>query len=103
MGQSLGIAGTLWDYRRGKYKGNSKTYPEAREYADKWNNLANKSIWIKADEAEILAGLIEDISKEGDVIVSCWDFAAETLIACEVTGRVALVMGKSRERCGIIK
>lgn len=99
LGGSLAVGRGLWQYRNKKYTGNGKAYPKAREYSDRWNRLAKKDVWIKADEVEVLTGIIEDCSKEQDVIINCWDFAVETLIACEVTGRVAMIMEKSPKNC----
>ncbi len=89
----------LWE---GQHK-KSKAYPKAREYADRWNSLARNDRWVNVEDSEALAGIIEDLSEEGDVLICYWVFAAEILTACEATGRIALIMKESPEGCKNIK
>lgn len=101
MGGSLSISKLILDYRNKNYTGNGKAYPEAQELTAKWNGLSGK--YMKVNEVRALAGIITEHSKDGDVIISPPEFTAETLIACEATGRIALVMSPDSEKCERIK
>ena len=51
---------------------------------------------------ELHARILEDFSKENDIILDCFGGSGTTLIACEVTGRRCLMMEISPEYCEII-
>ena len=52
---------------------------------------------------ELHMSILEDFSKEGDVVLDCFGGSGTTLIACEMTGRKCLMMELSPEYCDIIK
>ena len=52
---------------------------------------------------ELHMNILEDFSKEGDVVLDCFGGSGTTLIACEMTGRKCLMMELSPEYCDIIK
>ncbi|MBQ7733443.1 MAG: hypothetical protein IJT58_05445 [Synergistaceae bacterium] len=103
MGTSLGMAWLLRDYRCKKCEYTGKSYPEAREYAERWNSQVKKGERIDPEEAEVMAGIIEECTCKGDVVVAYSDITVQTLIACEVTGRVCLVMKATPEECERVK
>ncbi|MBQ7578627.1 MAG: site-specific DNA-methyltransferase [Synergistaceae bacterium] len=51
---------------------------------------------------ELHMEILQDFSKENDVILDCFGGSGTTLIACEMTGRTCLMMEISPRYCDII-
>ena len=51
---------------------------------------------------ELHMKILEDFSKENDLILDCFGGSGTTLIACEMTGRKCLMMEISPDYCDII-
>lgn len=82
-----------------------------KKYAQKWNgairegskNLNPQPLLHPTQKpVELHMSILQDFSKEWDVVLDCFAGSGTTLIACEMTGRKCLTMEISPEYCEII-
>ena len=82
-----------------------------RKYAQKWNGAireGNKKLNPQPllhptqKPVELHMKILQDFSRENDIILDCFGGSGTTLIACEMTGRKCLMMEISPEYCDII-
>ncbi|MBQ7578613.1 MAG: site-specific DNA-methyltransferase [Synergistaceae bacterium] len=82
-----------------------------KKYAQKWNgairegskNLNPQPLFHPTQKpVELHMKILQDFSKENDIILDCFGGSGTTLIACEMTGRTCLMMEISPQYCDII-
>ena len=82
-----------------------------RYYSQKWNGVVREgskklnpvpAVASTQKPVELHMKILEDFSKENDLILDCFGGSGTTLIACEMTGRKCLMMEISPEYCDII-
>ena len=80
-----------------------------KKYSFKWNGFIrngdktlNEKIHPNQKPVELHIKILEDFSKEGDVILDCFGGSGTTLIASECCNRKCLMMEISPEYCEII-
>ena len=83
-----------------------------RKYTQTWSGVCRagsrdlemlKRVHPTQKPVELHARILEDFSKEGNIILDCFGGSGTTLIACEITNRKCLMMEISPEYCEIIK
>ena len=81
-----------------------------KKYSLKWNGFKrdcnpalNQKVHPNQKPVELHMQILEDFTKEGDLILDCFGGSGTTLIAAEITGRTCLMMEISPEYCDIIK
>ena len=80
-----------------------------KKYSHQWNGFLrdgskelNNKIHPNQKPVELHMKILEDFSKENDLILDCFGGSGTTLIACEMTGRKCLMMEISPNYCDII-
>ena len=80
-----------------------------KKYTYYWNGYGiegdkklNTRVHPNQKPVELHIKILEDFSKEGDVILDCFGGSGTTLIASECCNRKCLMMEISPEYCGII-
>lgn len=82
-----------------------------RKYEHRWNGILRDGNYMLNPKprvhptqkpVELHMRILEDFSKEGDVILDCFGGSGTTLIACEQVNRKCLMMEISPEYCEII-
>ncbi|MBR2207912.1 MAG: site-specific DNA-methyltransferase [Synergistaceae bacterium] len=81
------------------------------KYEQKWNGVIragrpelnlHSRVHPTQKPVELHMKILQDFSKEGDVVLDCFGGSGTTLIACNETGRKCLMMELSPEYCDII-
>ena len=79
------------------------------KYSHKWDGFLragskelNNKIHPNQKPVELHMKILQDFSRENDLILDCFGGSGTTLIACEMTGRKCLMMEISPEYCDII-
>ena len=82
-----------------------------RKYVFMWNGICREGnyklnpkprVHPTQKPVELHAHILEDFSKENDIVLDCFGGSGTTLIACEITNRKCLMMEISPEYCEII-
>lgn len=105
----------FWDKKRGKVNFSDGELAwvskgqRVRKYPFCWNGyihegkkILNERVHQTQKPVELHMSILQDFSKEWDVVLDCFAGSGTTLIACEMTGRKCLTMEISPEYCEII-
>lgn len=76
--------------RHGRYRSNVWTYPGATSFGEQRSKDLHLHPTVKP--VQLIADAIMDCSNRGDLILDAFAGSGSTLIACELTGRRAVVM-----------